>query len=693
MKMYKRFIAGLLAVASAASLSGCSTMMGEDPTTIPLEPELTTDEVKEYYKESLSFDAVVTKNLDVDTTNYELHDVTDQAKMDQLEAIISRTIGLLGQMSYTYNMENDLALDEETYHYIKAYLNDRTLSNANVVSVSQALGHYFIDVEFDVSPANIGTFTNAASLLGLNGAFVHSNYENTDKIDTAYMLQAVQKLNEYYSENGILNQRASFNESTSLFSTDPTATTVQPDFTTSTAEDTSTATTTGGTEATEGTEGAEGAEGAEGTEGTKATTDRVDAVAATSSVISIRHPNVDLKTFNTVVGSSTRTAAYFPSLELVYNVPAQSGQISGIGILPCGTGGLTNFGFNRSTMTGKMTLRFVYKDDVEDPDIIENINVYPVFSEITTGISNTNSEVTADFVNEQLSIAIQEADRAMMNVDLTALMTGEVFADMGAAVLRGYENSHVNVLRQMSTIRRVITRDLASRSYLVEVETLRQEGPKGADVYGTYRDMSYVVIQQQGQDFTITDWIVMTRRMQIEPEINPDSAIVKRLVALSLAGEVSSEAKEGVQQVLDNLYTASTYRILTGPSEVQTADGTRTIEFGMYDCFNRDPQMLSQSDFDSMNSELRGLLVKNGVNVGATMDGLVTEWIGGAENQVELMTEEVITYQGRDDGVYMITYYLLSNMEDKWVIDERQVIEQQDVSGESLSTIVNRIRG
>ena len=57
------------------------------------------------------------------------------------------------------------------------------------------------------------------------------------------------------------------------------------------------------------------------------------------------------------------------------------------------------------------------------------------------------------------------------------------------------------------------------------------------------------------------------------------------------------------------------------------------------------------------------------------------------------MTEEVITYQGRDDGVYMITYYLLSNMEDKWVIDERQVIEQQDVSGESLSTIVNRIRG
>ena len=171
--MHKRLIAGLLAVASAASLSGCSTMMGEDPTTIPLEPELTTDEVKEYYKESLSFDAVVTKNLDVDTTNYELHDVTDQAKMDQLEAIISRTIGLLGQMSYTYNMENDLALDEETYHYIKAYLNDRTLSNANVVSVSQALGHYFIDVEFDVSPANIGTFTNAASLLGLNGAFVH----------------------------------------------------------------------------------------------------------------------------------------------------------------------------------------------------------------------------------------------------------------------------------------------------------------------------------------------------------------------------------------------------------------------------------------------------------------------------------------------------------------------------------------
>lgn len=661
MKRYKRVTAGILLASSLVSLSGCAVSFGEDATSYPLVPELTVTEVNDYYKESLSFDAVISKNLDIQETTYETTDVTDPEKVEQLAAALGKTIGLLGQMEYRYSAENALALDEATFHYIKSYLNDKTLVNRTVSTPKQALGYYFIDVAYDIQPRSIGTFTDKASLLGLNGAFIHSDYYNSDSVNTAYLTVAVQKLNDYYADNGILDKRASFNSSTGLFSTDPTATSTQPDYSTSTATD-------GG-----GTGGA------------------VDAVSATSASISNRHPNIDISTFNTLVGSSDQYSAYFPDLEMVYNIPEAVKEIPGIGIYPCGAGGLTKFGFNRSQLTGTVTLRFVYKDDLVDSSILHNVNVYPVFSEITSGFTDTNEQIIPDFLMEEFETLIDRADRAIINCDLPGLMSGNIYSDMGMAVLRGYENNYVNVLRQISTVRRVVSRDVENGAYLLEVESIRQEGPKGADVYGTYRDMSYVVIEQDGQDFVITDWITMNRKMQEEPSITPDSAVAKRLVALNLAGPVSDEAKESVTQLLNNLYTAGTYRVLTGPYDVDTPEGTKTIEVGMYDCFNRNVEMLSQNDFNDINTRLRAQLTKHGINTSSTYRGKVTEWIGGASNQVELITEEVITYQGSSEGTYMQVYYLCSNMEDKWVIDDIQFITVEDHSGEDLQADIDRI--
>ena len=75
------------------------------------------------------------------------------------------------------------------------------------------------------------------------------------------------------------------------------------------------------------------------------------------------------------------------------------------------------------------------------------------------------------------------------------------------------------------------------------------------------------------------------------------------------------------------------------------------------------------------------------------MNGIVTEWIGGSENQVEFTTEEVVTYQGHADGVYMQCYYLMSNLEGTWVIDDIQILEQTELSGDGLTSTVQRING
>lgn len=704
MKNTKKVIAGLLAITTVASLSGCSTsVFKDDVASYPLVPALTENEVIDYYAKAMSFDSIITKNIDVDKTTYETREVTDEAKLNQLKSALSKTEAVLKNMTYTYTDENNRAANEETFHYIKAYLNDRKLANGTIQEIKQALGYYFIDVQYDLSARSPGTFTNQASMLGLNGAFIHSEYYNTDSIDASYMNQAMKKLNEYYESNNILTKKASFNKTTGIFTTDPNNSSGSLDFTDTTAVDNQPSS----DEPTEPVQPVqkvdeegnpvvdeEGNPVYEEPQDTEVPTEPVDnPVSDTSSVLNSRSPRIDVSEFNTVVGSSTKTTAYMPDLDKVYNVPSAEGTFSGIGIYPSGIGGLTKFGFNRSQLAGTVTLRFVYKEDLNNPGVLLNVNIYPVFSEVTTGFSANNDNIIPEFLMTEFEKLLERADRAIANCDLSALMAGNIYSDMGVAVLRGYEDKHVNVLRQISTVRRVLSRDINNSAYLLEVESQRQEGPKGADVYGTYRDKSYVVVEQHGQNFIITDWLTMTRQMQTEPDITPDSAVSKRLVALNLAGEVSEEAKTGVNELLNSFYTATTNRVLNGPKEIQTADGTKTIERGMYDCFDSDPEMLSSTKKEDINSKIRGLLVKHGTSIGAQHSGIVTEWIGGADNQVEFTTEEIITYSGRNDGVYMTCYYLVSKMNDTWVIDDLQIISSEEHSGQNLQTDVSRIRG
>jgi hypothetical protein len=226
----------------------------------------------------------------------------------------------------------------------------------------------------------------------------------------------------------------------------------------------------------------------------------------------------------------------------------------------------------------------------------------------------------------------------------------------------------------MSKVNRVVGR--SDHKYLVEVETLVNEGPKETDTVGTYVYKGYMVIQQENTEFHITDYVMTSMSMEKEPQIDMDNTILKRLAALNLTGEVSDEAKAGITDLLEDLYTGSTERKLQD----------------MYKCFNTDTNLLSSTHREYLNSQLRGWLTKLGVDVPATYTGTVSQWIGGADDQAELFTTELIDYEGKNKGLYMQNYYLVSAYEDRWVIDEMKVIESKDVSGEELESIRNTIK-
>ena len=644
--MRKKIVLVLLTGTIVAStLSGCAPLLGKNVVNLPLVPELSSKEVVDYYKKALSFDTTTIRNLNVQKVTYETKPVSD-AQATILKTDVTKVESGLTSMDYPSNSDVTKLLNESTFHYIKSYLNAEELTGGKVLSTTEALGFYFVDVQYTVGPRSIGNLTPQAGLLGINGAF-SQDYLGNDSVDKLFVNRATSEMNKYYVANKI-DRSIVFNKDVpSLTASGNQLPSI--DFTVATPP------------------------------GTAAPTQN-------------RAPLIDAEEFNNIAGSSAANSAYMPKLSMVFQAPPADSNISGIGIYPSGDGGLKQFGFNRSQMKGTLTLRYVFKSDVINPSALLGVNIYPVSSEIVSGIdTNTNNVTVPDFLMTEFSELIERSDRAIADTDLTALMSGSLYTDSGMAVLTGYESQHVNLLRNMSTIRRVIARDTTHNTYLLEVETIRQEGSKGSDVYGTYRDKDYVAVAQIGNKFVITDSICMSRQMTSEPAINPDSAVTKRLVALNLAGPVTDTSKAGITELLGDLYKASTLRVLNGPKDVTVNGQKTTIARGMYDCFDSDTGMLAADKKEYINSTIRGLLVAQGVDTDATYDGVVTQWIGGASNQAELTTEEVITYKGKSTGHYMQVYYLVSNMGDKWVIDDMKVMSSEDKTGTELQQIVNRI--
>ena len=297
--------------------------------------------------------------------------------------------------------------------------------------------------------------------------------------------------------------------------------------------------------------------------------------------------------------------------------------------------------------------------------------------------------IVPEYVTSQIKQIIERSDRAQVDYDIQALVGRNIYSDVSIGILRGYEESCSYVNRYISELKGIIARDITNKAYLCEVENTKMDSSKSGNSYGTYKDTYYVVVQQNGTEFIITDMVKKSRDIVSEPAIEADKAIVSRLNALNLSGDVTATEKDSAKALLSDWYTACTNRILE-VSEPYTVDGV-TINYGMYDCFNSDTSVLSESELEYINSKIRGYLTAKGVNKDSVYTGTVTEWLGGTDNQVEFTTEELITYGKSSEAKYLRTYYLISNMKDKWVIDEMKILEDREVSGSEMSEIQGRL--
>lgn len=598
--------------------SGCAFKSSSPAKDLPLVEALSEKEVIDYYKEALKYESIVERNIQVHEVTYELKEMSNSVKpkVRELKNAIEKEL-------YSHTYKNSNMLSEQQYYYIKSIIDDKILTNGKIIKEAESLGYYFMDVEYDIAKNNTGKFLEKAQYLGIHGAFKKDVYGNVS-FDERFIKVYDQKAAGAIT---IIDDAADNFQSDTIEYIDN-------------QEENST-----------------------------------EQVRADFNNTYIgRKIQLDISTYNKLSGSSLNQTAFMPPLKMVYETNKESGVMSGFGIYPQGEFGLKTFGYNRNQLRGKLVLRFVFKQDILNKEKINFTGVYPVSISIDNKLEDAE-QLVPDFVREEIEKIVERSDRAICNNDISALMSGNIYNDIGVAVLNGLYQNNTYLLRKISNVEKVIGRK--DNYYLVQVVSMIQEGPRGTNAYGTYKDTYQMVIEQQGLKFIINDYVLIKRELIKEPQFELDSSIIKRLAALGLRGTISEESKEAIKELLNGLYQASTDRKLKG----------------MYDSFNDDTTLLSSSHKEYLNSQLRGWLVRYGVNVKSTYKGIVTEWIGGADNQVELITEEIIIYEGQDTAQYMQMYYLVSNLNNKWVIDEMKALEIRDISGEELEQIKARIFG
>ena len=193
MKKRRVLTAGVsLTLAASMVLSGCSSVIGDDVASYPLVNPLSEQEIMDYYAESLQYDAIVSRNVEVHEEEYVLREVDDE-KAERLRTLVSQAEQVLGRNEYTEGAES--VISEDVFNYIKATIDGLTLSDGNVDAIQQALGYYFVDVTYQASARTAGTFNQLTPLIGINGVFVKSA-TGEDTIDLAYLTTALEKVND-----------------------------------------------------------------------------------------------------------------------------------------------------------------------------------------------------------------------------------------------------------------------------------------------------------------------------------------------------------------------------------------------------------------------------------------------------------------------------------------------------------------
>lgn len=651
----KKKYAILLLLLSVSTLTGCQ----KASVDIPLVSALSQQEIIDYYAKALDFSNISSKSNKKDGLVY--LDCSEEEK-ERFTKFYNETFE--SQLkAKAYN--NAFIIPSNQYNSFKTLIDDINLTNSAIKDIKKYQDYYYITVDYDTNMIESGTFNDNLKYLGINGALIENN--GNIKLDETFMLVSNTKYQKYLAnqtstKSAILPEITKEQPQEEIKETEEKAEEIEK------VEDVKEVNEEKQEQLLTTSQAAPVEEPIEQEETQKETieTNKVEETIEKEieeeikeivpPIKAYRKSNINVGIFNKASGSSENTSAIMPPLSYVYTNDLSKNNICGNGIYPSGRFDLTNFGVNTLKQNGKIEITYVFEKDMLNENKI-SFNSYYI-NNYTLPYTNENIKQVPTFVEEEMKILLERIDRVIINKDIAGLFNGNLFEDKGASVLYGMLGKYNYIYNINTKLDKV--HEEKQGTYLIEFTRTIELGTTYGSDTSIYEEKYYATIKQQDLLFKLSDFMLVERKCVKTPQPNIESLTQKRLASLNLKGEVSDKSKEEIQKLFDNLYKASTNRTLND----------------MYACYDDNTILLSSDKKEYFNSSLRNKLVKYGTWVKATYSGNVNEWLGGNNNQVELVCDETITYSN-GKTLTMQNYYLVSNYFGKWVIDDVKEIESE----------------
>ena len=674
------------------------------------QPFRSMQQVMDTNKEGLKYTSFSQRTAVGDyKASYNQVSAEQQAKCMDLLSVV------LGELNKNVDYDTSI-VDPEQHDYWKNLLDDYILENPMGQRIREFSGYYFLTVNFAVRPNTTGNFLAAANYVGFDNCFKHD--ENEEPIlNNTWITYAFDEINAQREALELPVYKTFMSADTTQVYTQETEEVTLPEETEDDLLDEDDELLGDGEEASteetfeEGTE--DGTEPAvQETRSTTSVEDNSQDVYTPENKVmessdtfngNLRRLEYDIEEYEDILGSSQDSVAFMPYLSQVYQSAPATGALSGDGCYNEGISGMRDFGFNRDDMqswttqqdgqnvsldcTGSASITFVFKQDELDKDELNFVLAYlENYTSFNPFIENTGHNYISlpTFIENQIKIKVEELDRLTNNGDVNGLMRMDTIEDAGLALkLAQYRNS-ADITTYATDVKGCLARH--GNVYLVEVERTIADTPKNTGYVAQYKEKAYVVVRQKDVDFYINDVFTASRELTRQPEIHEISQQYKQLVNLNLADVVTDEIQQAICRTVLNDWSYYTNQRILGGDE-KSAD-----DYGMYGQFNSNRSTLPEDRLEYINSKMRNLVIAKGVGTKANLNIIPVEWVGGTNQQVELITKEFIQY-GDNTGHYMECYYLLSHFGNRWVIDDIQVFNERDSSGQDYQKVLSDFSG
>lgn len=527
---------------------------------------------------------------------------------DDVDARLAEIEAALAKDYYDESMAD--LITENEFNYIKCQMDDRVYERQSVDFEGYSSGVAVVDVTYKGTIKKQSIKSDYAKYFGVNGVFIKDDKDNGNVIrDDTYILRINREILKYFTD-------------------------------------------TDEEEISEMTE------------------DDISGLAF--EFVNQNTEGQNVKLYNQVVGSSMSQIAAMPDIRELVTQESNNGKLGGYGIYTQGGDIALCTGdpdyVNKQVST--MTIRYVFSvNELKNTCELQKLYVKNYALDLNIPFDNT---VVSEAVNQEINIMLDRADKAILNGDLGALASQEIYYNNRCGIYWGLYNDCTYITKRSTSVSDYVGRETMDgvNKYFIIANTYTSERVKGdGEQTAVYNDVYWLLLTLSGEteEFVISDYVLVSRELIKEPENEYEDEYRGIIQALSVDSEISNEDKQSIRTILDEYETLTENRDFdTIKNNVNTISGVMT-----------------QYDLEKYIGQVQDNANARGKSKTIDVSNAVVNYITGNAVQMEVIVDELIDY-GDGYGMYSSIYIMFRKEDNEWKITEIRYIDSERLSDSNV---------